>query len=153
MYGLPPTPANPINLPWHTTLIRQGCIFLPKGPKDEFSQDLNPVKTSLEDSSSTPFVVPSKTFPLPSLSYKSPDLHGETSTDTLGEDGYLCLAFILTVFDKVVWGLYLKSQLGWMRLLFFGLWHHAPSSFLFCLSSDWLCHSITHRGVSDLAGA
>merc|ERR1712032_13287 len=45
----PPRPTSPLS-----GTASSGCLMLPKAPTRSFSQDLNPVKTSLEDSSLTP---------------------------------------------------------------------------------------------------
>ena len=120
----------------------------PKGPKKDYSQNLNLVKTSLEDISSTP----SLTNNLLSYTREQAD-HGSTLRYTLGGEGLLCLVFILWISNRFVWKLSMdwKRYLGRKRCFF---WTVASSTIIPVFpSSDCLWHSISRRGVWGSAGA
>ena len=149
-----PTPNQHVTQPnfashSEASLNTRGRTKTPKGPKNEFSQDLNPVKTSPEDVSLTP----SSKNCLLSHTRNLAD-HGGSHINTLGEGGLFCLVIVLWIFTRVVWKLPVdwKRRLGRKRYDLFGLWSRAPSSPFFP-SSDRLCHSLTCQGGWGSAGA
>ena len=138
-----PTPNQHVTQPNFAShsealLNTRGRTKTPKGPKNEFSQDLNPVKTSLEDVSSTPY---SKNCLL-SHTRNLAD-HGGSHINTLGEGGLFCLVIVLWIFKRVVW----KLPMDWKRRLerkrcLFGLWSRAPSSPFFRVQTDFVILSL-----------